>query len=89
MIEIKIHGRGGQGNVAAVELLTMAAFKDGEFAQAFPSFKEVCEEFTKAIGRVSGGLIKTYNLEGADPVIICIGSLAGTIKDLITAPCIL
>ena len=38
MIEIRIHGRGGQGNVAAAELLAVAAFIDGKFAQAFPSF---------------------------------------------------
>lgn len=38
MIEIRIHGRGGQGNVAAAELLAVAAFKDGKYAQAFPSF---------------------------------------------------
>lgn len=38
MIEIRIHGRGGQGNVAAAELLSIAAFKDGKFSQAFPSF---------------------------------------------------
>ena len=38
MIEIRIHGRGGQGNVAAAELLSVAAFKDGKFSQAFPSF---------------------------------------------------
>ena len=38
MIEIRIHGRGGQGNVSAAELLSMAAFRDGKFAQAFPAF---------------------------------------------------
>jgi pyruvate ferredoxin oxidoreductase gamma subunit len=38
MIEIRIHGRGGQGNVAAAELLANAAFRDGKYAQAFPSF---------------------------------------------------
>lgn len=38
MIEIRIHGRGGQGNVAAAELLAAAAFKEGKFTQAFPSF---------------------------------------------------
>lgn len=38
MIEIRIHGRGGQGNVSAAELLANAAFKDGKFSQAFPSF---------------------------------------------------
>ena len=38
MIQIRIHGRGGQGVVTAAELLSMAAFLDGKYAQAFPSF---------------------------------------------------
>ena len=33
MIEIRIHGRGGQGVVTAAELLASAAFRDGEIAQ--------------------------------------------------------
>jgi len=38
MIQIRIHGRGGQGVVAAAELIATAAFKDGLYAQAFPFF---------------------------------------------------
>ena len=38
MIQVRIHGRGGQGVVTAAELLSMAAFTDGLHAQAFPSF---------------------------------------------------
>jgi pyruvate ferredoxin oxidoreductase gamma subunit len=38
MLQIRIHGRGGQGVVTAAELLSMAAFIDGKFALAFPSF---------------------------------------------------
>ncbi|MCK5660907.1 MAG: pyruvate ferredoxin oxidoreductase subunit gamma [Methanosarcinales archaeon] len=38
MKEIRIHGRGGQGSVTAAELLAVAAFEDGKFSQAFPSF---------------------------------------------------
>ena len=38
MIEIRIHGRGGQGNVVAAYLLADAAFKAGHFCQAFPTF---------------------------------------------------
>lgn len=38
MVEIRIHGRGGQGNVTLAELIGMAAFYDGKFLQAFPSF---------------------------------------------------
>jgi pyruvate ferredoxin oxidoreductase gamma subunit len=38
MIQIRIHGRGGQGVVTAAELLSVAAFLEGRHAQAFPSF---------------------------------------------------
>lgn len=38
MVEIRIHGRGGQGVVTAAELISIAAFMDGKQAQAFPSF---------------------------------------------------
>ncbi len=38
MFEIRIHGRGGQGVVTAAELLSVAAFDEGMYAQAFPSF---------------------------------------------------
>lgn len=38
MIQIRFHGRGGQGVVTAAEILSLAAFQDGRFAQAFPSF---------------------------------------------------
>jgi len=38
MISIRIHGRGGQGSVVAANLLAAAAFADGYFTQAFPSF---------------------------------------------------
>lgn len=38
MLQIRIHGRGGQGVVTATELLSVAAFEQGRHAQAFPSF---------------------------------------------------
>lgn len=38
MVEVRIHGRGGQGVVTAADMMAMAAFKDGHHAQAFPSF---------------------------------------------------
>lgn len=38
MFQVRIHGRGGQGVVTAAELLSLAAFKEGRHAQAFPSF---------------------------------------------------
>ena len=38
MFQIRIHGRGGQGVVTAAEMLSVAAFREGKHAQAFPSF---------------------------------------------------
>ena len=38
MFQLRIHGRGGQGVVTAAELVAIAAFLDGKYAQAFPSF---------------------------------------------------
>ncbi|TAN52181.1 MAG: pyruvate oxidoreductase subunit gamma [Rhodospirillales bacterium] len=38
MIEIRIHGRGGQGNVVAAYVLAGAAFEEGKRCQAFPNF---------------------------------------------------
>ena len=38
MFQVRIHGRGGQGAVTAAEMLSVAAFDEGQHAQAFPSF---------------------------------------------------
>jgi len=38
MLQVRFHGRGGQGVVTAAELLAAAAFREGRHAQAFPSF---------------------------------------------------
>ena len=38
MLEIRWHGRGGQGAVTSVEMLALAAIGEGKYAQGFPSF---------------------------------------------------
>jgi pyruvate ferredoxin oxidoreductase gamma subunit len=38
LIEVRWHGRGGQGAVTSAEVLARAAINEGRFAQAFPSF---------------------------------------------------
>ena len=38
LVEIRWHGRGGQGAVTSAELLALAAISEGKYAQAFPSF---------------------------------------------------
>ncbi|KYC48817.1 MAG: Pyruvate/ketoisovalerate oxidoreductases common subunit gamma [Candidatus Methanofastidiosum methylothiophilum] len=38
MIEVRFHGRGGQGAVVASNILADAAFREGKYVQAFPYF---------------------------------------------------
>ena len=38
LVEIRWHGRGGQGAVTSAELLAQAAISEGKYAHAFPSF---------------------------------------------------
>ena len=38
LVEIRWHGRGGQGAVTSAELLAQAAINEGKYAQAFPAF---------------------------------------------------
>ena len=38
MVELRFHGRGGQGAVTSAELLAQTAIAEGKYAQAFPSF---------------------------------------------------
>ncbi|MDR0678515.1 MAG: 2-oxoacid:acceptor oxidoreductase family protein [Holosporaceae bacterium] len=38
MFQVRIHGRGGQGVVTAAEMLSIAAFLEKKYSQAFPSF---------------------------------------------------
>jgi pyruvate ferredoxin oxidoreductase gamma subunit len=38
LVEIRWHGRGGQGAVTSAELLAKAAINEGKYAQAFPAF---------------------------------------------------
>uniref|UniRef100_A0A7C4UB50 Pyruvate ferredoxin oxidoreductase n=1 Tax=candidate division WOR-3 bacterium TaxID=2052148 RepID=A0A7C4UB50_UNCW3 len=37
-MEIRFHGRGGQGTVIASKILAMAVSKEGKYVQAFPEF---------------------------------------------------
>ena len=59
MFQIRIHGRGGQGVVTASELIAHAAFKQGRYAQSFPSFgSERTGAPVVAFARISGDPIR-------------------------------
>ncbi len=38
VVEVRFHGRGGQGMVTAAQVLATAAILEGKYAQAFPEF---------------------------------------------------
>jgi len=45
--------------------------------------EEVAADFSKKFGRYMGGLIDTYRLEGAEVVLVGMGSIIGTMKDAV------
>ncbi len=51
MLEIRWHGRGGQGAITVSRVLAMAALKKGLFVQSFPEFGP----------ERSGAPVKAYN----------------------------
>lgn len=60
LCQVRLHGRGGQGTVTAAELLSVAAFEDGLYAQAFPSFgSERMGAPVEAYCRVARGVIRS------------------------------
>ncbi len=52
-------------------------------AQALELIPRIAEEFKKEFGRDSGGLIRTYCLDDAETIVVALGSVLGTIKDVV------
>lgn len=50
---------------------------------AIPIIEEVAQEFKRSFGRSSGGLFEEYRVDDASTVIVVLGSVAGTVKDLV------
>lgn len=51
--------------------------------QAIERIPQLAAEFKQQFGRDSGGLIRTYRSEDAETIIIAMGSILGTIKDVV------
>ncbi len=51
--------------------------------ESLPTIEQVSKDFEKMFGRKSGGLLSSYKLEGAETVVLAMGSCIGTIKDTI------
>ncbi len=66
------------GPEAFTEVRYIAHQKQKEALKLIP---QINKEFKKIFGRDSGGLISTSNTEGADTVIVTLGSVIGTIEE--------
>lgn len=68
------------GPEAFMEVRYLAHYKQ---MQALGLIPELAEEFQQQFGRDSGGLVKPYRSEDADTVVVSLGSVNGTIKDVV------
>jgi pyruvate ferredoxin oxidoreductase alpha subunit len=68
------------GPEAFTEVRFLAHYKQTLALKLIPEFSD---EFRKAFGRDSGGLLRTYRAEDADMLVVAMGSVCGTIKDTI------
>ncbi len=82
MIEVRWHGRGGQGAVTSVELLAQAAIGVGKYAQGFPSFgPERRGAPVAAFSRIDDKKIKVRSgIYQPDVVIVLDASLIGLVN---------
>jgi pyruvate ferredoxin oxidoreductase alpha subunit len=65
---------------------TFTEFRYQQFAahqKALEKIEQVARDFERAFGRYYGGLVDSYCVEGAEVVIVTMGSIIGTIKDAI------
>jgi pyruvate ferredoxin oxidoreductase gamma subunit len=81
---IRLHGRGGQGIVTTAELLAVAAFTGGLYAQAFPTFgSERTGAPVAAFCRLSNEPIRTHEpITEPDALIVADMSLFGQVRVL-------
>lgn len=84
MIEIRWHGRGGQGAVTSVELLALAAIGEGKYAQGFPAFgPERRGAPVMAFNRISESPIKIRSgIYNPDAVVVLDPGLIGLVNVL-------
>jgi pyruvate ferredoxin oxidoreductase alpha subunit len=68
------------GPEAFTEVRFLAHFKQ---LQALELIPPQSSEFADTVGRDSGGLIKSFNSEGADTVVVTLGSVIGTFKHVL------
>ena len=83
-VEIRWHGRGGQGVWTASNILAEAAIREGKHAQSFPTFgPERMGAPIMAFTRISGDVIEVHSgIYEPDVVVVLDPTLLGTINVL-------
>ncbi len=81
ILEVRWHGRGGQGVVTASQLLARSAMREGKYVQAFPEFgPERMGAPIKAYTRISDDQIKIHSgVQTPNIVIVLDPTLIGQI----------
>ncbi len=51
--------------------------------QALDAIPVIAADFERAFGRDSGGLVRTYRTEDAETIVVALGSVLGTIEDVV------
>jgi pyruvate ferredoxin oxidoreductase alpha subunit len=68
------------GPEAFAEVRWLAHEKQTRALQGIP---ELAAEFEASFGRASGGLLRPYRLEGAETIVVAMGSVNGTIEEVV------
>jgi len=68
------------GPEAFMEVRYLAHAKQKQALELIP---EVARDFEKIFGRESGGLVRPYRCDDAETIVIALGSVLGTIKDVV------
>ncbi|MCS7286934.1 MAG: 2-oxoacid:acceptor oxidoreductase family protein [Anaerolineae bacterium] len=82
MVEIRWHGRGGQGVVTAGEILAEAAMEEGKYFQAFPDYgPERMGAPVKSYTRISDSPIEIHSqITSPDIVVVIDPTLLGVVN---------
>lgn len=68
------------GPEAFTEVRYLAHHKQMEALEVIP---RVQKEFEEIFGRASGGLVHEYRTEDAETIVVCLGSVTGTVRDVV------
>jgi pyruvate ferredoxin oxidoreductase alpha subunit len=68
------------GPEAFTEVRFLAHYKQQQALRLIPAFSG---ELAKAFGRDCGGLLRSYRIDDAETIVVAMGSVCGTIKDVV------